>query len=225
MIRFISCLLVVINLLATGPVLATHVTDKLLAGVYAEPKSKGKPLKMLSSGAPVEVLERGDVFDKVRAEDGTEGWVNSAYLTEDTPAKALLVDAQSRIAELEKQLAEAAAAVTECPDQESIADQAASDGEAVNAPGTVMTPDADGTNCGAISDELTALEGRVKRAADLLGDASAAPATLGVGKIDFADWRVSWHWYAIPVALLVGLVLGILFMDYRARQRYGGVRV
>ena len=78
------------------PAISTHVTDKLLAGMYSSPKTKGIPLKRLPSGTQVEVLERGKVFHKVRVEDGTEGWVNSAYLTEETPAKALLVEARAR---------------------------------------------------------------------------------------------------------------------------------
>jgi SH3 domain protein len=225
MIRKILQMSFVIYVLATGPALAAHVTDKLLAGMYPAPKSQGKPLKLLSSGTPVEVLERGEVFHKVRIEDGAEGWVNSAYLTDETPARSLLVEAQSRIAELEQRLTEASSAVVECPDSPSSPAQEASVAEAVDAPAMTTVPEVSATDCSEITDELAALERKVIQAADLLGGVSAAPAKVDVGGRNFSDWRANWHWYAIPVALLAGLVLGIAWMDHRARQRYGGVRV
>lgn len=225
MIRKILQLLFVFHVLATAPALATHVTDKLLAGMYPEPKSQGKPLKLLPSGTPLEVLERGEVFHKVRIEDGAEGWVNAAYLTEDTPAKVLLVEAQSRIAELEQQLAEASSAVPECPEPPAPSEQEAPAADVADAAAMTTVPDGNSVDCSAVTDELAALEGRVREAANLLGVMPVAPLAAGGEGYDFADWRTHWYWYAIPIALLVGLVLGIAWMDHRARQRYGGVRV
>ena len=219
MIGKILRLLVVTTLLASGPALATHVTDKLLAGMYSSPQSEGKPLQLLSSGTPVEVLERGDVFHKVRLEDGAEGWVNSAYLTEETPARTLLLEAQARIEELELSLSAAAAAATECP--EAVAAEAPDIPDEAAVAAVAPVP----ADCSEIENELDALAGRVAQAASLLGGTAAAPATAVTATDLIANWPANWYWYALPVALLVGLVLGVLLMDYRSRQRYGGVRV
>lgn len=72
------------------------ITDKLLVGLYENLDSSGKPIKILSSGTSVEVLERQSGYIKVKLNDGSVGWVELRYVTDDTPS-------QAKLAELEKQ--------------------------------------------------------------------------------------------------------------------------
>ena len=83
---------------------AAYITDKLVAGLYKEDKVTEKPLKALSSGTPLEVIERKGDFIKVRTSDGTIGWVEATYLTDEKPAKSLLLDTQAKVSMLQKQL-------------------------------------------------------------------------------------------------------------------------
>ena len=72
---------------------AAHITDKLLAGLYEEPSSAQKPVKLLSSGTPVEVLEKRGGYQRVKLADGIEGWVNASYVTDEEPAQVKLEEA------------------------------------------------------------------------------------------------------------------------------------
>jgi len=49
---------------------AAHITDKLVVGIYADPGVDGSPLKLLSSGTPLEVLQRKDGFVEIRLSFG-----------------------------------------------------------------------------------------------------------------------------------------------------------
>lgn len=57
-------------------------------------------LRMLSSGTPLEVLEEGDQYTRVRTTDGLEGWVLSQYLTKTPIARERLERAEKRLAKL-----------------------------------------------------------------------------------------------------------------------------
>jgi SH3 domain protein len=83
---------------------AAHITDKLLVGLYAQPKSGIQPSKVLPSGTPLEVLERKDAFSKVKLGDGKEGWVKSVYISNEKPARAMLLELQAKTSTLQNKL-------------------------------------------------------------------------------------------------------------------------
>ncbi len=83
---------------------AAYITDKLVAGLYKEAKVTDKPLKALNSGTPLEVVSRKNGFVKVRTADGTVGWVEATYLTDEKPARSILLDTQAKLSMLQKQL-------------------------------------------------------------------------------------------------------------------------
>lgn len=77
-------------LLASTQVLAesVYVIDVLRVGIRATPTGSGASEAVVKSGDKLEVLEKGEKYFRVRAADGTEGWVNKGYLSE-TPTAAL----------------------------------------------------------------------------------------------------------------------------------------
>jgi hypothetical protein len=78
---------VLLALLAVRGVAATvYVSDELVLGVYADENSQGQRLATLHSGASVETLAQSGDFTQVRLNDGTTGWVKSAFLTATEPA-------------------------------------------------------------------------------------------------------------------------------------------
>ena len=85
-------------LLACGAVVradTAFVIDKLLVGIHASKEADSAIVKVIPTGTPLEVIERvGDVAN-VREPTGASGWVDSAYLSPEPPARA-------RVAELEK---------------------------------------------------------------------------------------------------------------------------
>ncbi|MCB1760472.1 MAG: TIGR04211 family SH3 domain-containing protein [Gammaproteobacteria bacterium] len=93
-------LLTLLLLLAAQPGFGLYITDKLLAGFYAQPDAGTQPLRALSSGTPLEILERKTDFSRVRLGDNSEGWVENRFITAEKPAKVRLLELQARNAEL-----------------------------------------------------------------------------------------------------------------------------
>jgi SH3 domain protein len=91
-------------LLTVSTAQAAYITDKLVAGLYQEAKVTDKPVKALTSGTPLEVISRENGFIKVRTSDGVVGWVESAYLTDEKPARSILLDTQAKLSILQKKL-------------------------------------------------------------------------------------------------------------------------
>jgi SH3 domain protein len=85
---------------------AAYITDKLLIGVRESPQAPTKSDALLQGGVPVEVLKREGDFLQIRAPDGTLGWVESHYVTEEKPVAQLLLDAQARNGELARKVQE-----------------------------------------------------------------------------------------------------------------------
>lgn len=81
-----------------------YITDKLVAGLYKEAKVTNKPIKALNSGTPLEVVSRKEGFVQVRTSDGVIGWVESTYLTDEKPARIILLDTQARLSMMQKKL-------------------------------------------------------------------------------------------------------------------------
>lgn len=63
---------------------AAHITDKLLAGMYAEPNNSEQPTQLLPSGTPVELIGEAKGFVKVQLVGGETGWVEKRFLSEES---------------------------------------------------------------------------------------------------------------------------------------------
>jgi len=221
-------------LAACGAASAAHITDKLVVGLYAQPAEEGSPLQLLSSGTPLEVLQRKAGFSEVRLADDTRGWVASSYVTEEKPAKVMLLEAQAKLRLMGIELA----ALRE--------GQAAQAGEArppVSPPPSAREAqlrqalDAAATRTAELESqlagrplaeqaqrELEVLRGRVRQVLDLLVEAEglevkrAEPVAQGL-VTRYQTWIVG------LAALLVGFGAGVAVIDYRIRRRYGGFRI
>ena len=83
---------------------SAHITDRLLAGLYASANNQQKPIQLLASGTPVELLANKGDFVKVQLVDGKTGWVEKRFLSEDTPAKVRLLALQGKYRQLQARL-------------------------------------------------------------------------------------------------------------------------
>ncbi len=63
-----------------------YVTDRILLGIHTEADETSTIIKSVPSGTELEVLETAEGFIQVKLEDGTEGWVSSGFVMEQTPA-------------------------------------------------------------------------------------------------------------------------------------------
>jgi hypothetical protein len=87
---------------ASAQAASAYVSDELVLGVYAQPDLQGQRLATLHSGAAVETLASSGDYTQVRLQDGTTGWVKTAYLVGREPAVA-------RVKRLEDELSNARA--------------------------------------------------------------------------------------------------------------------
>lgn len=112
-----------------------------------------------------------------------------------------LAEAQKKIDQLSQQLAEATAA-------KEAAEQTMQDSGDVDVI--------------SLQQENTNLRARIRSAvANLNGETVPTPEQLAAIRPDFPFW----YWLLVFVVLIVGVIGGILWMDYRNRLRHGGFRV
>ena len=82
---------------------ASHITDKMAVGMHESPGDK-QPKRVLTSGTPLEILDRAARLCKVQLGDGDSGWLECRYITDEKPARAMLVEAQARTSQLRDQV-------------------------------------------------------------------------------------------------------------------------
>ena len=179
-----------------------YVSDELVLGVYSEQNNQGQRLTTLHSGASVETLAVNGDFTQVRLNDGTTGWVKSAYLTTQEPAVVRikqLQDELDRSRATTPALAEAAAR----SEVEQLKRELAAKQSELMAANAALAPAGGSGAAGAV----TGAAG---------GAAGVAAAPAGHVWIDVA---------AILAALSVGFWLGFATLARRIKHKYGGLKV
>lgn len=82
-----------------------YITDKVLVGVYEEANAESNLQTTLPSGTPLEVIERNGSFAKVRSPDGSNGWIENAYMIEHKPAQLVVLELTDKQKQVDEQLA------------------------------------------------------------------------------------------------------------------------
>ena len=191
----------ILGLLASLPLAVVadtvYVTDNLRLGLYEAPDTSGRPFRMLESGQAMEVLTRDRNYANVQMPNGTEGWVKSAYLVSDKPAKLIVAETMAErdvlAAELEKmRLAFAAPAET----------------------------------ISNLQSETTDLASKLQASESLVEELEEQNAGFQGLKNQYkGSLPVNWVAAAIGVCLLGGFLFGLWWVDRRSRIRHGGIRI
>jgi len=202
----VKCLAVLSLTLLTAAVTAApaYVSDELVLGVYSEQNNQGQRLTTLHSGASVETLGVNGDFTQVRLNDGTTGWVKSAYLTTQEPAVVRikqLQDELDRSRATTPALAEAAAR----SEVEQLKRELAAKQSELMAANAALAPAAGPgvADAGIVT----------RTATSSVAGVAAAPA----GHL--------WMGAAILAALSVGFWLGYATLARRIKHKYGGLKV
>lgn len=231
MIR-LTHVLILLLVLASGQGKAAHITDKLVVALYPAPNAEGQPLQLLSSGTPLEVLDRESGFAQVRLGDDTTGWVEAGYVTEEKPARAMLLETQAKLRQMGLELAKLRGESTDEGGQGSA--PAASDGadlEAARERIAELEAALDvARNEGRAREQLAIVNDEVRIALDrlaatqglILAPGSGDPGDAESGNRAWSPW-IPWL-FAIGM-LLLGFAGGVAFIDYRIRRRHGGFRI
>lgn len=81
-----------------------YVTDQLRLSLYAEANANSQVLKLLQSGALLEIEQVQGPYALVTTEDGTRGWVKRGFLVSEPTSNLLLREEQQKTRELEAEL-------------------------------------------------------------------------------------------------------------------------
>jgi len=181
-----------------------YVSDELVLGLYAEQNGQGQRLATLHSGASVETLGVNGEFTEVRLNDGTVGWVKSAYLTTREPATL-------RVKQLEEELDRRRATTP------ALAEAAArSEVEQLKR------------ELAAKQSDLDAARGALAVPAAASGLGTAGGASPGGASSGIAA-SISGHaWVgivAVLAALSCGFWLGYATLARRIKHKFGGIKV
>jgi SH3 domain protein len=191
----------IIWVLALLPVVAAadtaYVTDNLKLGLYEAEDTSGRAFRTLDSGQSMEVLIRANNYANVRLPDGTEGWVKTAYLVDDKPAKLIVAETMAERDALAAELDEA---------KQAFAEPAA-------------TIDRLRQEAASLTSQLDAVE--AERAALQEENASIQ----GMKDRYKGAMPLRWVGGATLVCLIAGLLGGLWWSDYQSRKRHGGVRI
>ena len=191
----------IIGVLILLPVLAVaetaYVTDSLRLGLHAAEDTSDRAFRYLESGQAMEVLSRNRNYASVRLPDGAEGWVKSAYLVDDKPAKLIVAETIAERDRLAGELEQAKAA---------FADPAATI-EELRGQARQLSTDLDDarSQIAALRAENASIQGLKERYR---------------GSVP-----LKWVGGVIAVCLIAGILIGLWWVDYRSRKRHGGIRI
>jgi SH3 domain protein len=174
-----------------------YVTDNLRLGLYEAADTSGRPFRMLDSGQAMEILSRDRNYANARMPDGVEGWLKSAYLVSEKPAKLIVAETMAERDALAAELEELKLAFAE-------------------PAATIETLHADSADLAAkLQTSETQVAELEKQNASFSGMKDQYKGSLPV------NWVVA----ATAVSLIGGFLLGLWWVDRRSRIRHGGIRI
>ena len=191
----------IIGVLILLPALAVaetaYVTDNLRLGLHTAEDTSDRAFRYLESGQAMEILTRDRNYANVRLPDGTEGWVKSAYLVDEKPAKLIVAETSEERDRLARELEEAKAAFAE--------------------------PAATIDELRGQSAQLSAELDNAKAEIDALREENAS--IQGLKEQYRGSVPLAWVGGVIALCLVVGFLVGLWWVDHRSRRRHGGIRI
>lgn len=195
--RSAATLLFLVAPLSTAAVEKAWVTDELRLGMYTEQGGRGKPQRTLASDVELRVLERKAHWARVRTTRGVTGWVKAGYLVDSPPAKIALPSLRKEVERLREAFSQSQKSLEETRKKK---DQVFASQQELEIEKSKYL-----TQLGRLTEENEEIKG-------VLSDRGIkVPLT----------WSLS----AAGLALVLGLIAGVSWLDRRIRKRHGGFRV
>ena len=190
-----------IGVLALLPLLAAaetgYVTDTLTLGLHRAADTSDRPFRNLQSGQEFEILSRDRFYANVQLPDGTTGWVKTAYIVSDKPAKLIVAETAAERDRLAAELAEVRAAFAE--------------------PEAAMN---------ALRTESAELRAQLEKSSARVAELEEQNEDYKSRLAQFDNVvPLSWVAGAILICLIGGILLGLWWVDRRSRKRHGGIRI
>jgi SH3 domain protein len=191
----------IIGVLALLPLLAAaetgYVTDTLTLGLHRAADTSDRPFRNLQSGQEFEILSRDRFYANVQLPDGTMGWVKTAYIVSDKPAKLIVAETAAERDRLVAELAEVRAAFAE--------------------PEAAMN---------ALRTESAELRAQLEKSSARVAELEEQNEDYKSRLAQFDNVvPLSWVAGAILICLIGGILLGLWWVDRQSRKRHGGIRI
>ena len=87
-----------------------YVADELIITLRQGQGNQYKIIRTLKTGTPMEILEKGDTYFRVRIPSGEEGYVLRQYVSMQTPKPVVIANLTRQVESLHKKIAELEAA-------------------------------------------------------------------------------------------------------------------
>ncbi len=185
-----------------------YVTDSLKLRLYSQASDSSEILLSIESGDSVEILETQNAFSKIVTNDGSVGWVKSAFLVEEPPEKLLFYSVSEQNRQLQEEIetlkntapAETVNADSDQSDQIAQLQASLDEQQAINQQ---LQTQIENTDTYLVVDESASIQAR--------------PTAL------LSEKNNNWLTLAIAAGLLLlGLLLGIKLSRWRMRKRLHG---
>ena len=220
-----------------------YITDSLLVGLHEEKSIDSAILKVLPTGTALEVIKRNGESVNVRDKDGVVGWISNNYLISNNPDENVAMDssaAQVRIRDLEAELQNIRMQQTK-PHQWQIIDpeeivKIKNDNKKLN-----QQINSEKLKSGELQVRLAELKNKISQNGSKKGltdkikllteknvqledEIKQFQQGRKIAKPFVDDLDIHNPVVLSGIALLLGLFIGIILMDWRARRRHGGLR-
>ena len=193
--RLIIALLILLPAVAAAE--TAYITDNLRLGLHQAEDTSDRAFRYLESGQAMEILIRDRNYANVRLPDGTEGWVKSAYLVDEKPAKLIVAETIEERDRLASELEQARAAFAE----------------------PAATIDELRSQAGQLSTDLEDARAQITA----LREENAS--IQGLKEQYRGSVPLQWVGGVILFCLVAGFLVGLWWVDQRSRKRHGGIRI
>ncbi|MCP4044061.1 MAG: TIGR04211 family SH3 domain-containing protein [Gammaproteobacteria bacterium] len=213
-----------------------YVIDRLLVGVHEDKTRDSAVVKVVPTATSLEVMEKDKDLVKVRTPEGTEGWVDAKYLTDEMPAQLIVEELEawkkSRKDELTAAWAEVESLRTKLKEKKG---EPANLDEVNSSLKELQRLQEENRQ---LKERAAGNEARLKELSQKLQEATAKLATMptdeesspleppSLGRFITNLLQINpWYWTALGVLFFIGIIMGIYLMDVTQRRRHGGFRV
>lgn len=197
-----------------------YVTDSLQLRVYANASDSSEVLQSIDSGDSVEIFATENGFSKVATYDGTVGWVKSAFLVVEPPAKLLYYSVGEKNKELEAELE----ALKNNQQNEIAASSNEADISQINELKAQLEQQQQSHQ--ALQNQLEEANARLQKPVERQKDSLAKSTRTEAKSVDVASGKnMKWLLTGSAVVLLLGLLLGIKISTWRMKKRLHGFSI
>lgn len=206
-----------------------YVDDNLSVGLHESNTVDSPIIKIIRAATPLEIIKQESPLSQVRDPEGTSGWIDNKYLTQDIPARIQLDEAQKRIHSLEQQI--------NMPATDNTNDNSGLLGAIEPVPAASPGLDklqneltAEKLHAGELQAQIVELRNQLDAASKQTQETDKPPNI----EIDNNSWlsfikNNTDHrqklFILVMTSLLVGFLAGFFLLDRYNRQRQGGFRI